>query len=42
MNETRVHHEILRIYEEASEITRTIYDLGRDTDGPVEENWIIR
>ncbi|PIB01325.1 hypothetical protein CB0940_00966 [Cercospora beticola] len=42
INETATHAEILRIYKLASPETRTIYDLGKDTDGPEEENWVIR
>ncbi|KAF2207460.1 hypothetical protein CERZMDRAFT_102357 [Cercospora zeae-maydis SCOH1-5] len=39
INETATHAEILRIYQLASPETRAIYDLGKDTDGPEEENW---
>ncbi|PPJ60266.1 hypothetical protein CBER1_01245 [Cercospora berteroae] len=42
INETTTHAEILRIYKLASPETRTVYDLGKDTDGPEEENWVIR
>ncbi|KAI5370116.1 hypothetical protein Slin15195_G009940 [Septoria linicola] len=42
INETSTHAEILRIYQRASPETRAVYDLGKDTDGAEEENWIIR
>ncbi|KAM3419202.1 hypothetical protein BST61_g5145 [Cercospora zeina] len=42
INETATHAEILRIYQLASPETRAIYDLGKDTEGPEEENWVIR
>ncbi|KXT03880.1 hypothetical protein AC578_8959 [Pseudocercospora eumusae] len=42
INETAMHSEILQIYQQASPNTKAVYDLGRDTDGPEEENWIVR
>lgn len=42
VNETAMHAEILRIYQRARPETRQVYDLGRDTDRVVEENWVIR
>lgn len=37
-----MHREILAIYQRASDRTKDVYDLGRNTDGVEEENWIIR
>lgn len=37
-----MHREILRIYQTARPETRQVYDLGRDTAGVEEENWVIR
>lgn len=42
LNETATHREILNIYEHARPETRMFYDMGRDTDGLEEENWVIR
>jgi hypothetical protein len=42
ISETAIHREILRIYAQARRETREIYDLGRDTAGIEEENWVIR
>lgn len=33
---------VLQIYRNASPQTRRIYDLGRETDGVSEDNWVIR
>lgn len=30
------------IFEHARKDTRIMYELGRDRDGDMEENWIIR
>lgn len=37
-----MHREILQIYQKASEKTKAVYELGHDTVGVEEENWIIR
>ena len=42
LNETATHREILNIYQHARPETRMFYDMGRDTDGLEEENWVIR
>ncbi|KXS97652.1 hypothetical protein AC579_1170 [Pseudocercospora musae] len=42
INETAMHSEILQIYHRATPSTKAVYDLGRDTDGLEEENWIVR
>ncbi|KAK5174255.1 uncharacterized protein LTR77_001335 [Saxophila tyrrhenica] len=42
ISETAIHREILQIYARARRETRPIYDLGRDTAGIEEENWVIR
>lgn len=42
INETAMHREILRIYWNASERTKVVYDLGHDTEGVEEENWVVR
>ncbi|KAK3724739.1 hypothetical protein LTR37_000787 [Vermiconidia calcicola] len=42
ISETAIHREILRIYQYARRETRPVYDLGRDTEGIEEENWVIR
>jgi hypothetical protein len=42
ISETAIHREILRIYQMARRETRPVYDLGRDTAGIEEENWVIR
>ena len=42
ISETAIHREILRIYGSARRETQLIYDLGRDTEGIEEENWVIR
>lgn len=42
LNETATHREILNIYQQARPETRSFYDMGRDTDGIEEENWVIR
>lgn len=42
ISETAIHNEILRIYNSARRETKPIYDLGRDTERIVEENWVIR
>lgn len=42
IKETAMHREILQIYRKASEKTKAVYELARDTDGVEEENWIIR
>jgi hypothetical protein len=42
VNETAVHREILNIYQRARPETKYFYDKGRDTQGPEEENWVIR
>ena len=42
ISETAIHREILRIYANARRETKPVYDLGRDTAGIEEENWVIR
>ncbi|KAK3045215.1 hypothetical protein LTR09_013078 [Extremus antarcticus] len=42
ISETAIHREILRIYAMARRETKPVYDLGRDTAGIEEENWVIR
>jgi hypothetical protein len=42
ISETAIHREILRIYQTSRRETRPVYDLGRDTAGIEEENWVIR
>lgn len=42
VSETAVHREILNIYQLARPETKPYYDLGRDTQGLEEENWVIR
>ncbi|KAL1588871.1 hypothetical protein WHR41_02602 [Cladosporium halotolerans] len=42
INETATHREIMNIYRHARPETRAYYDLGHDTDGLEEENWVIR
>ena len=42
LNETATHREILNIYQHARPETRMFYDMGCDTDGLEEENWVIR
>ncbi|KAK4507293.1 hypothetical protein PRZ48_001028 [Zasmidium cellare] len=42
INETAMHREILRVYQNASERTKTVYELGHNTEGVEEENWIVR
>jgi len=42
ISESAIHREVLRIYSTARPETRAIYELGRMTEGIVEENWIIR
>ncbi|KAF2173135.1 hypothetical protein M409DRAFT_62735 [Zasmidium cellare ATCC 36951] len=42
INETAMHREILRIYSNASERTKAVYELGHDTEGVGEENWVVR
>ncbi len=42
VSETAIHREILRIYAMARRETKPVYDLGRDTAGIEEENWVIR
>lgn len=42
LNEAATHREILNIYQHARPETRMFYDMGRDTDGLDEENWVIR
>ncbi|KAF2206325.1 hypothetical protein CERZMDRAFT_18631, partial [Cercospora zeae-maydis SCOH1-5] len=41
INETRAHREILRIYTQASKLTRPIYELGYDVARPVPEKLVI-
>jgi hypothetical protein len=42
LNETATHREILNIYQHARPETKPFYDMGRDTQGLEEENWVIR
>lgn len=42
VNETAMHREILNIYRHARPETKYFYDMGRDTQGLEEENWVIR
>ncbi|GAB7364507.1 hypothetical protein MBLNU230_g5316t1 [Neophaeotheca triangularis] len=42
ISETVLHREILRVYREARPETKMYYNLGRDTEGVNEENWVIR
>jgi hypothetical protein len=42
VSETATHREILNIYQHARPETRHFYDMGRDTQGLEEENWVIR
>lgn len=42
LQETARHRTILEIYRHARPETRTVYDLGHYTQGPNEENWIIK
>lgn len=42
LNETATHREILNIYQHARPETKRYYDMGRDTQGLEEENWVIR
>jgi len=42
VSETATHREILNIYRNARPETKTFYDMGRDTQGLEEENWVIR
>ncbi|KAK5163031.1 uncharacterized protein LTR77_010965 [Saxophila tyrrhenica] len=42
ISETAIHRQILSIYAEARPETKVIYDLGRDTAGTEEDNWVIR
>lgn len=42
LNETATHREILNIYQHARPETKQYYDMGRDTQGLEEENWVIR
>ena len=42
VSETATHREILNIYQHARPETRYFYDMGRDTQGQEEENWVIR
>lgn len=42
ISETAIHREILNIYQNARHETKPVYDLGRDTAGVEEENWVIR
>jgi hypothetical protein len=37
-----MHREILNIYHNARPETKYFYDMGRDTQGLEEENWVIR
>lgn len=41
ISETEFHRAALRVYRRASPETRRLYDLGHDTTGIEEENWII-
>jgi hypothetical protein len=42
LNESATHREILNIYQHARPETKPLYDMGRDTQGLEEENWVIR
>ncbi|KAK8215305.1 hypothetical protein M8818_001926 [Zalaria obscura] len=42
ISETAMHRETLRIYRQARPETKPYYDLGHDTDGINEENWVIK
>jgi len=42
VSETATHREILNIYQHARPETKYFYDMGRDTQGLEEENWVIR
>jgi hypothetical protein len=42
VSETATHREILNIYQHARPETIYYYDMGRDTQGLEEENWVIR
>lgn len=42
LNETATHREILNIYQHARPETKYFYEMGRDTQGLEEENWVIR
>jgi hypothetical protein len=42
LNESATHREILNIYQHAKPETKPLYDMGRDTQGLEEENWVIR
>ena len=42
VSETATHREILNIYQHSRPETRHFYDMGRDTQGLEEENWVIR
>jgi hypothetical protein len=42
VSETAIHREVLNIYQHARLETKYFYDMGRDTQGLEEENWVIR
>ncbi|QIX01486.1 hypothetical protein AMS68_007003 [Peltaster fructicola] len=42
VSETALHRAILGMYARADDEIRAYYDLGRNTDGIEEENWVIR
>ncbi|KAM3420268.1 hypothetical protein BST61_g3555 [Cercospora zeina] len=42
VEEQALQEEVLHIFHHARKDTRIMYELGRDRDGDVEENWIIR
>lgn len=42
ISESAIHREILNIYQHARPETKYFYDMGRDTQGLEEENWVIR
>ncbi|PPJ58924.1 hypothetical protein CBER1_11523 [Cercospora berteroae] len=42
VDEEAVQEEVMHIFKNARRDTRIMYELGRDREGDVEENWIIR
>lgn len=42
IDEEAVHEEVMYIFENARKDTKIMYQLGKDYDGDIEENWIIR
>ena len=42
ISETATHREILNTYRHTRPETRYFYDMGQDTQGLEEENWVIR